>query len=506
MLARLPIVLLLFSGAMATAQDTADPAVALARILAQRGTISGTELSTIESASDGQRVGPLAGILQRKGLLSDAEVAQLRMPPGVLPQQSTPQQALVQQPSQTSQGASLPQASAPQVSAQGPRPEPVTTQAGLAITLYGTLLFNAFYNTAPANIQDIPLFLGKQGSDPTGGDKNFGATARQTRLGLRLAKNDVLGARLSGDFEFDLFGGKTPLPNGMDMDMFRLRLAYGRLDWGRIAFEAGQDWTIFAPLNPTSLASYAIPEFSASGNPWIRLPQVRAEVTKAIGEHSHLLWQVAALDPNMGDYPTTPFSTSRQPGIGERGRMPSYEARLAWTDRVDDRDFTVGVSGHYGRGKNFGTIGALNIQQPVDSWGVALDYSLPFTRKLNVTGEAFEGRALGIFSVTAGESVGAVGTTGGHGVQSRGGWIQGQYNLNPRWQVNLAYGLEVPNAAQLVTGSRWRNQSYMGNITFKPVSSVTFAWEYRRLLTDYVNQRQANERGDHVDMAIGYVF
>jgi hypothetical protein len=46
----------------------------------------------------------------------------------------------------------------------------------------------------------------------------------------------------------------------------------------------------------------------------------------------------------------------------------------------------------------------------------------------------------------------------------------------------------------------------MGNITFKPVSSVTFAWEYRRLLTDYVNQRQANERGDHVDMAIGYVF
>jgi hypothetical protein len=494
--------LFLFSGAIAMAQETIDPAVTLARILAQRGTISGTELSAIETASDGQRVGALAGILQRKGLLSEAEVAQLRMPPGGLPQQPAPQQAMVQQPSQASQ----PGVSGPQVAAQGPRPEPVTSGTGTAITLYGTLLFNSFYNTAPTNIQDVPLFVGKQGSDPAGGDKNFGETARQTRIGLRLAKNDVLGAKLSGDFEFDLFGGKTPLANGIDMDLFRLRLAYGRLDWSHIAFEAGQDWTIFSPLNPTSLASYAIPEFSASGNLWIRLPQIRAEVTKAISENSHLLWQVAALDPNVGDYPTTVFSTSRQPGIGERGRMPSYETRLAWTNHAGDRDFTIGLSGHYGRGKNFGTIGTLNIQQAVDSWGLSLDYSLPFTRKFNLTGEAFEGRALGIFSATAGESVGAVGTSGGHGVEARGGWVQAQYNPNPRWQVNIAYGLEVPNAAQLVTGSRWRNQNYMGNIMFKPVGSLTFAWEYRRLLTDYVKQRPANERGDHVDMAIGYVF
>jgi hypothetical protein len=504
MLVRFPLALFMFCGAAAMAQEGSDPAITLARILAQRGTITGAELSTIESASDGQRVGALAGILQRKGVLSDTEVAQLRITPTGPPAQPAPQNALVQ-PSQAKPAETTP--SGPQVTAQSSKAEPVVaSQSGTAITLYGTLLFNSFYNTASTNIEDIPLFLSKQGSDPGGGDKNFGATARQSRFGLRVARNDVLGAKLSGAFEFDLFGGKTPLGNGIDMDLFRLRLAYGRLEWAHVAFEAGQDWTVFAPLNPTSLASYAIPEFSASGNPWIRLPQIRAEVTKSTGENSHLLWQVAALDPDAGDYPTTNFSTSRQPGIGERGRMPAYETRLAWTDRVGNRDFTVGLSGHYARGKNFGTIGTLNIQQAVDSWGLALDYSLPFTRKFNITGEAFEGRALGIFSGTSGESVGAVGTPGGHGVESRGGWMQAQYNLNPRWQVNLAYGLEVPNAAQLVTGSRWRNQSYMGNITFKPVNSLTFAWEYRRLLTDFLNQRQAAERGDHVDMAIGYVF
>jgi hypothetical protein len=319
-------------------------------------------------------------------------------------------------------------------------------------------------------------------------------TARQTRIGLRIGKSNVLGAKLSGDFEFDLFGGKTPLPNGIDMDVFRLRLAYGRLDWGYVAFEAGQDWMVFSPLNPTSLAAYAIPEFAASGNLWMRLPQVRAEVTKAIGKRGHLLWQVAAVDPDVGDYPVTPFSTQRQPGIGEPGRMPGYESRLAWTDRVDDRELTVGLSGHYSRGRNIGVIGALNAEQPVDSWGVSLDYSLPITRKFNVTGEAFEGRALGIYSAAAGESVGAVGTPGGHGVESRGGWVQGQYNLNPRWQLNIAYGLNRQPVAQSELYGRHHVQASQQS---------DLRLEYRRMLTDFVNQRQSNERGDHVDMAIG---
>ena len=286
-------------------------------------------------------------------------------------------------------------------------------------------------------------------------------TARQTRLGLRLQKADVLDAKLSGDFEFDLFGGKTPLSNGMNMDIFRLRLAYGRLDWKHIAFEAGQDWVIFAPLNPTSYALYAIPEFSASGNPWARAPQIRGEFSTGPSDGNRLLWQVAALDPNIGDYPTTTFSTSRQPGIGERGRMPALESRLAWTSKIDGQDLTIGLSGHYGRGKNYSLENGLNLYAPVDAWGVALDYTIPFSHFFNLSGEAFVGRALGIFSETAGEDVGAVGTPGEHGVESRGGWTQAQFNFKRKWQVNLGYGIEVPNASQLPVGNRWRNQTYI---------------------------------------------
>jgi len=46
--------------------------------------------------------------------------------------------------------------------------------------VYGTVLLNALYNTALTNIEDIPLFVGKRGSDPSGNDKNFAMTARQS--------------------------------------------------------------------------------------------------------------------------------------------------------------------------------------------------------------------------------------------------------------------------------------------------------------------------------------
>ena len=103
------------------------------------------------------------------------------------------------------------------------------------------------------------------------------------------------------------------------------------------------------------------------------------------------------------------------------GQIESY-----FKNRIQfvDRDFSVGLSSHYARGKNAGTIGTLNVQTGVDSWGVALDYTAPILKKLILTGEAFEGRALGIFSVNSGQGILPV-------------WAQAQLNVNPKWQVNL---------------------------------------------------------------------
>ena len=215
--------------AAATAADEYDdPAVRLARILAEKGSISKIELSMVESAAENARVSALASILQRKGLLNETEVAQVwtrrdNPSPAAQPRWCRSQRRR--------QGRGSPGAGNPAATAEANRRYSRDLKTHIPVILYGTVLFNAFYNTAPNNIQDVPLFLSKQGSDPTGGDKNLGMTARQTRLGLRFNEPNVAGARLSGQFEFDIFGGKTEFPNGMNMDLFRLRLAYGRLDW-----------------------------------------------------------------------------------------------------------------------------------------------------------------------------------------------------------------------------------------------------------------------------------
>jgi hypothetical protein len=482
----------LFSG-IPTAFAAEDAASVLARILAGRGTITSSELARVESVDVRERVNVLASLLQQKGVLTPGDVAMVEQAP-------------------SSQTATAPVRLIPAVMANGapqtqpiaaPRPgsevsPAVTSQSKLPVTVYGTLLVNAFYDTSLTNIQDIPLFAGKQNSDALGNDKSFGMTARQSRIGMRYQGPEVAGARISGQAEVDFLGGKAAFGNGINMDLVRLRLAFGRLDWKNFSLEAGQDWSIFAPLNPTTLAEFAIPGLSASGNPWIRMPQIRAEFRANPSDTTRVQFQVAAIDPDVGDYNTAVFASTRTPGIGERGRYPGVDARLGVSTRASGRDFSFGLSSHYSRGKNAGVVGSQTIQTGVDSWGTALDYTLPFTKVVALSGEWYAGKALGIYSVASGESVLPVGTPGQSGVRSLGGWSQLQFNLNPKWQTNLAYGIDTEKNRQLRTGDRNKNQTYTGNVIYKYSPHVNFAWEWRRFLTTWKNQQFANENGDHI--------
>lgn len=463
-----------------------DPATTLARILAEKGTLSSADLARVESAAAAQKVDVLTSVLAEKGLLTAGDLARLG--------RTAPESVVAQQPRPSAP---------PKVETSSP---PVVSQSKSPVTVYGTLLFNAFYDTSLTNIQDIPLFAGKQGSDALGNDKSFGMTARQTRIGMRYTGPQVAGARISGQAEVDFLGGKAAFGNGINMDLVRLRLAFGRLDWKNFSLEAGQDWSVFAPLNPTTLAEFAIPGLSASGNPWIRMPQLRADFHNDLSDTTRIQFQVAAIDPDMGDYNTAVFSSGRTPGIGERGRYPGVDSRLGLTTKADSRDFAFGVSTHYARGKNAGVVGSNTLHTPVDSWGAAIDYSLPVTKALVFSGEWFVGRALGIFSVASGEAVLPMGTPGQNGVDSRGGWSQLQFNFNPKWQANVSYGIDAEGNRKLRVGDRNKNQTYVGNIIYKFTPNVNFAWEWRRFLTNWKDQRSANEIGDHFNLGVAYIF
>jgi hypothetical protein len=487
---KLARVFVLFASATCLSVYAQGPAAQLARILAGKGVLTNEEMEKVERADSAESVRLLASILYQKGALTESEWARVNPGDAAMDGVRAVPAALTQM----------------KPAAQPPRaqeaPPPVSSAARFPVQIYGTVLWNSFYNTAGVNIEDIPLLATKRGTDPY---ENFGMTLRQSRFGLRYQGPTVAGAKLSGTVELDFFGGKDALSNAISMDIIRLRLAYGRLDWKNASLEVGQDWTVFSPLNPTSLATFGIPALSTSGNPWMRTPQFRFEWHGDASNPTRWLWQVAALDPDVGDYPAA-FLTVRNPGIGERGRGPAVETRLALLSKIGDRDASVGLSSHYNRGKNVATLGGQILQRAVDAWGVNLDYTLPLHRKFALTGEAFVGRALGIFSVSSGQAVLPPGTPGEHGVLGRGGWVQAQFNLHPKWQVNMAYGLESLDQSNLRTGDRGKNQTYMTNLMYKFSPHLTWAWEWRRFLTNYSNQATLNAAGDHANMAVSYIF
>jgi hypothetical protein len=288
------------------------------------------------------------------------------------------------------------------------------------------------------------------------------------------------------------------------MNLVRLRLAYGRMDWTHFSLEAGQDWTIFAPLNPTSLAEFAIPAMSASGNLWIRTPQLRVEWKNHLGR-GNILWQGAALDPDIGDNAAV-YAVARQPKAGELGRLPAVETRFAYSEPVRDQTATIGFSAHWNAAKNTGTVAGIPVARNFDVWGVAADFALPVARRIALTGEIFAGHALGIFSGEISQTLAPVGEAGDRGIGSRGGWMQLQFNLSKKLQSNTAYGIDSPVLRDLFTGSRAKNQNYMSNIMYSLSPHVTFALEWRRFLTNYRSQPLTNNIGDHYNLAVAYTF
>ncbi|MDH3530565.1 MAG: hypothetical protein OEQ28_13455, partial [Acidobacteriota bacterium] len=172
------------------------------------------------------------------------------------------------------------EAADPRSAVTGSTPDPATAEqkkdlsfdAGdYRITPYGIIFFNAFSNSGGTNNADDPLWAAP------GARGNASASGRQTRLGVRFEGGKLGNANVKGVVEADFYGGFPAVGIGEHMGVVRLRLANVRLDWERTSVIVGQDWMIFAPNSPTSLAAQAIPQFASAGNPWARLPQVRVE-------------------------------------------------------------------------------------------------------------------------------------------------------------------------------------------------------------------------------------
>ncbi|HEY3137752.1 MAG TPA: hypothetical protein VGL29_17115 [Blastocatellia bacterium] len=493
----------------------------LVRLLQSKGIITEQEAAMVSSAATpAQAEQRLADLLLAKGVISRQEYDDtlLALGAGSTPSDESaprlvPVVAHVGEPT-TVKPAPAKTSAKPGAAQAGSQGE-MTTQSKIPVKFYGNILLNSTYGSHGSNNIDVPLFAQKRTAPPPQNHQNFTTTLRASRFGLRYESKIFDDAKLTGVFEFDLFGGKPAFANGIDSDIFRLRLAYGRVDWKKDSLEAGQDWTVFSPLNPTTLASYGIPGFSTSGNLWNRIPQIRYEHRE--GEKSKFIFTTAVLDPNAGDNSGNP--ASRTIGIGERGSLPAFEMRLGFTAPSHGKESSGGVSAHYSR--LIGVPGnatvpsdpvGTTVRSPIDSYGISGDANIWLSSGFRVTGEAFHGRALGIFSGEIAQSSVVIAGRA-RGITSSGGWVEvhgeaptGYQGAWKNFSMNGGYGIEDNRDQDLIVGIRKRNQTAMVNGRYNFTSNFATALEYRHVVTDWFREPQSKQKLDLATLSFLFSF
>ena len=385
----------------------------------------------------------------------------------------------------------------------------VETAGKYRARLSGIVLMNAFHNVGASDNLDFPDYA-QQPATPGASQTSFGATLRQTEIGLEIFGPTLAGAKSSANIVFDFAGGFPATNNGVNFGIARMQTASLRLDWKNSSLIAGQDTLFISPLSPTSFASLATPTFNNAGNLGGWTPQLRLEHRFELPAQQTLTLQGGILDNLDWEAPANSFTRSAT--AGERTGQPAYAMRTAWSRPVFDHPLTFGVAGYYGRqdwafGRN------------VDAWAGMTDWQIPLARRLSLSGEFYRGRGVGGLGGAIGQTIlwggdPTVATTPIHGIDSAGGWSQLKFQLTHKLEINGVYAednafashirgfsTDADNFGSPILG---RNRGALGNLVYRPRSDLLFSAEFRRLHTYPVFDSASVT--NQVNLAMGILF
>jgi hypothetical protein len=369
------------------------------------------------------------------------------------------------------------------------------------VRLSGIVLMNLFSNRGRTDNTDFPSLV----DGPNQGNGNFGATLRQSEIGLEVFGPTLWGAKTSANLQADFAGGFPNTWDGINSGIFRLRIATARLDWSKTSVVVGQDDLFVSPLSPTSFASLAVPAFNYAGNLWAWTPQIRLEHRFDLSDNQSVKVQIGILDNLTGEFPENSYF--RAPGPGEASGQPAYGLRTAWTTGILGKPLTLGAAGYYSS-QNYG------LGHTVDGWAGMTDWDIPLFSRVSLSGEFYRGRAVGGIGGGISQSALFLGPTGAaltpvRGLDSIGGWSQVKFRANSRLEFNVGFGVDNPTTSEIraAVGREpfyVQNRSGLVNFVYRPKSNLLFSTEYRHLQTFQLYS--LNNSAQQVNMMMGVLF
>jgi TolA-binding protein len=360
----------------------------------------------------------------------------------------------------------------------------IETASKYRARLSGIVLMNAFRNVGASDNLDFPNFA--QPPAPGASQTSFGATLRQTEIGVEVFGPTLAGAKSSANVQLDFSGGFPSIPNGVDFGIARLQTASVRLDWQHTSLIAGQDSLFISPLSPTSFASLSTPAFAYAGNLWGWTPQLRVEHRFDLSDRQTITLAGGIMDNLDWEPPTSEYSRSAT--AGERSGQPAYAIRTAWSRPVFDHPLSFGVAGYFGR-QDWAW------DRYVDAWAGMADWQIPIVRRLTLSGEFYRGRGAGGLGAGIGRAVlfggnPADASTSIRGLDSAGGWTQLKLQITRKLELNGVFAEDDAFSSDIrgfaIDANNFitilgRNRGALANAVYRPRSDLLFSAELRRL-------------------------
>ncbi len=347
------------------------------------------------------------------------------------------------------------------------------------IELYGFIKADAVLssNDMGGGNNGIAQYSATRRSATGGDDRESQLSAQDTRLGLKFKAPDLdNGGKLTGQFEMDFAGTATSTLASSFAGNYvpRLRLAFVNLDFDKWAVNAGQNWDIFAPLNPSTLNPGIL---YRGGNLGTRHPQVTLINKWGEVPGGKLTTKIGLVD---GD-----DSLSEDSGVPAAAAYVGYDTKI------------LGVKSCFGLGGLFGRLnlpgkGTGNRNVYATTAGV----TLTFTDWLSLKSEGFGGVGLNKFmggpAQTTANATPVASSTTSKPLQIAGGFVELTYNPIKKVEMNFGVGIDKVNEdmtgldAGTVTAGLWkRNQTYYTNVKYSLSKDLLVGLELQEYDTTY---------------------
>jgi hypothetical protein len=271
---------------------------------------------------------------------------------------------------------------------------------------------------------------------------------RNSRFAFSMAGPKVFtDAQPRAYLEFDFFGQAGAGAFGTEQPLPRLRVGYAELKMGGTNIQVGQQNQLVVVQIPGSLSHIANPVTYGAGTIGWRTPGIRITQMIPIDDVKLELaveavknkWSNEALGAGVGTTQTTALI-----GYGESSMMPMFQARAKVDGKVGDFAYMAYLVGVYGKidMNGFGdgyALPAWTTSKSIDQNVVEVGGKLTFS-PVSLSGQFYTGKNTA--NMLGGQLVFG-------DVKDTGYWVQLAGNITKELSVNVAYGNDKPDAADL---------------------------------------------------------